>query len=81
MTTRAPLALYRPPFACSRRSADMSVARRNRVELPYPIAAAGTPAPCGRLPAVTLLCDLDAFSTEQGRCGEMDGGLDGPTSG
>jgi len=28
---------------------------------------------------VTLLCDLDAFYTEHRRCGELDGGLDGPT--
>jgi hypothetical protein len=36
------------------------------------------PAPCGRLPAVSLLTDLDAFSTEHRRCGDLDAGVDGP---
>ena len=35
-------------------------------------------AACGRLPAMSLLTDLDAFFTEHGRCGDLDGGVDGP---
>jgi hypothetical protein len=27
---------------------------------------------------VSLLTDLDAFSTEHRRCGDLDGGVDGP---
>jgi hypothetical protein len=27
---------------------------------------------------VSLLTDLDAFYTEHGRCGDLDGGVDGP---
>ena len=26
---------------------------------------------------MSLLTDLDAFSTEHGRCGDLDGGVDG----
>jgi hypothetical protein len=36
------------------------------------------PAPCGRLPAVSLLTDLDAFSTEHRGCGDLHGRVDGP---
>jgi hypothetical protein len=35
------------------------------------------PAPWGRLPAVGLLAELDAFFTEHGRCGDLDAGVDG----
>jgi hypothetical protein len=35
-------------------------------------------APCGRLPAVSLLTDLDAFFTEHSRCGGLDGNVGGP---
>jgi transcriptional regulator with XRE-family HTH domain len=36
-----------------------------------------TTTPCGRLPAVSLLTDLDAFSTEHRCCGDLDAGVDG----
>jgi hypothetical protein len=32
----------------------------------------------GRLPAVSLLTDLDAFFTEHRGCGDLDAGVDGP---
>ena len=32
----------------------------------------------GRLPAVTLLTELDAFYTEHRRCGKLDAGVKGP---
>jgi hypothetical protein len=34
-------------------------------------------APCGRLPAESLLTELDAFFTEHWRCGELDAGVGG----
>jgi hypothetical protein len=34
------------------------------------------PARCGRLPAVSLLTELDALYTEHGRCGDLDAGVD-----
>jgi hypothetical protein len=34
------------------------------------------PAPCGRLPAVSLLAELDAFYTEHRRGGNLDGGVE-----
>jgi hypothetical protein len=34
------------------------------------------PAPCGRLPAVTLLTELDALFTGHCRCGDLDAGVD-----
>jgi hypothetical protein len=34
-------------------------------------------AGCGRLPAVRLLTELDAFFIEHRRCGELDAGVDG----
>src|SRR6266508_3987539 len=37
-----------------------------------------TRAPCGRLAAVSQLTDLDAFSTEHRRCGDLDAGVDEP---
>ena len=38
-----------------------------------------TRAPCGsRLPAVSLLAELDAFYTEHRRCGELEAGVEGP---
>jgi hypothetical protein len=33
--------------------------------------------PCDTLPAVSLLTDIDAFSTEHRCCGDLDGGVDG----
>jgi hypothetical protein len=33
---------------------------------------------CGRLPAVTLLSELDAFFTDHRLCGDLDAGVDGP---
>jgi hypothetical protein len=33
--------------------------------------------PCGRLTAVSLLTDLDAFYTDHRLCGELDAGVDG----
>ena len=35
------------------------------------------PAPCGTLPAVSLLTHVDAFSLEHRYCGDLDGGVDG----
>jgi hypothetical protein len=35
-------------------------------------------APCGTLPPVSLLTELDAFYTEHRRCGELEAGVDGP---
>jgi hypothetical protein len=35
-------------------------------------------AACGRLPAMSLLTDLDAFLAEHGRCGGLEAGVDGP---
>jgi len=32
---------------------------------------------CGRLPAVSLLTDLDAFLTEHRRCGDLEADVDG----
>jgi hypothetical protein len=32
---------------------------------------------CGRLPAVSLLAELDAFYLEHRRCGDLDAGVDG----
>src|ERR687892_2395547 len=40
-----------------------------------------TSSPCGRLPTVSLLPELDAFYTEHRRCGDLDGGVDGPACG
>ena len=36
------------------------------------------PARCGRLPAVSLLTDLDAFITDHRHCADLDAGVDGP---
>ena len=33
--------------------------------------------PCGKLPAVSLLTELDAFYTDHRQCGELDAGVDG----
>jgi hypothetical protein len=33
---------------------------------------------CGRLPAVTLLTELDAYFTDHMRCGDLDAGIDWP---
>jgi hypothetical protein len=35
-----------------------------------------TPAPCGRLAAVSLLTELDAFYLDHRRCGELEAGVD-----
>jgi hypothetical protein len=35
------------------------------------------PAPCGRLPAVSLLTELDDFYTDHRECGELDAGVEG----
>jgi len=35
-------------------------------------------AACGRLPAMSLLIDLDAFLAVHGRCGGLEAGVDGP---
>jgi hypothetical protein len=32
---------------------------------------------CGRLPAVTLLTELDAFFTDHRLCGDLDSGVEG----
>jgi hypothetical protein len=41
-------------------------------------AASRTSAPCGRLPAVSLLTELDAFYLEHRPCGDLDAGVDWP---
>ena len=33
---------------------------------------------CGRLPAESLLTELDAFYLDHRRCGDLDAGVDGP---
>jgi ribosomal protein S21 len=50
---------------------------RPNQKVPEPAAwtPSRTPAPCGRLPAVGLLTQLDAFFTEHGRCGDLDAGV------
>jgi hypothetical protein len=40
-------------------------------------ASSPTPAPCGRLPAVSLLTELDAFFTDHRLCGDLDAGVEG----
>jgi hypothetical protein len=49
---------------------------RPNQKVPEPAAwtPSRTPAPCGRLPAVDLLTELDAFFTDHHHCGDLDAG-------
>ena len=41
-------------------------------------AAANAGHLCGRLPAVSLLTELDAFFIDHRHCGDLDASVDGP---
>jgi hypothetical protein len=51
-------------------------ARRRSLHLVHQLSR--TPAPCGRLPTVRLLTELDAFFSDHRVCGDLDAGVEGP---
>jgi hypothetical protein len=49
-----------------------------RRQAPVSLRLSRTCLPYARLPAVSLLTELDAFFIEHQRCGDQDAGVDGP---